>query len=70
MSSSQENTRKISKQFLFFDVILVRSNVTIMTSKKKQVCFHLSKNADTRHNSFCMEWEYCMIFILWFGALG
>ena len=34
-SSSQENTRKISKQFLFFGVILVRSPCHYYNVKKK-----------------------------------
>ena len=39
-SSSQENTRKISKQFLFFGVILVRSPCHYYDVKKNQLCFY------------------------------
>ena len=39
-SSSQENTRKISKQFLFFGVILVRSLCHYYDVKKNQLCFY------------------------------
>ena len=46
-SSSQENTRKISKQFLSFGVILVRSHVTIMTSKKTALLLPLKKRGHT-----------------------
>ena len=38
-SSSQENTRKISKQFLFFGVILVRSPCHYYDVKKKPALF-------------------------------
>ena len=49
-SSSQENTRKISKQFLSFGVILIRSPRHYYDVKKNQLCLYQSKNADTRHN--------------------
>ena len=58
MSSSQKNTRKISKQFLFLALFSSAHHVTIMTSKKKkkkQLCFHFSKNAD--HITMVFAWS-------------
>ena len=44
MSSSQENTRKILKQFLFFGVILIRSPCHYSYFKKKTALLLPLKN--------------------------
>ena len=68
-SSSQENTRKISKQFLSFGVMLIRSPCHYYDLKKKnQLCFYLSKNADTRHNWVIVLYD--IYTVLWFADSG
>ena len=57
-SSSQENTRKISKQFLLFGIILVRSPCHYYEIKKKPALLLPVKKCG--HTSQLSKIIYCM----------
>ena len=66
-SSSQENTRKISKQFLFFGVILVRSPCHYYNVKKKTSCAFTSQKMRT-HVTIVFAWSEITVWYLYCGV--
>ena len=60
-SSSQENTGKISKQFLFFGVILVRSTCHYYDVKKTSSGFTSQKMRT--HVTMVFAWSYIYITV-------